>query len=177
MGYIKRIVHVLAELVYILIILYALVCAPMIFGYKPLVVLTGSMEPVLKVGSVVYYTKVSTNELKAGDIITFTEKDGTIVSHRIDKVNEKTFTTKGDANNTIDANEVEFENVLGKDTNFSIPFIGYYIKFMNDHLLMVGIPIGIILVLEFLLCNKDFDKDKKERSFENNDGQQSTNGN
>ena len=71
MAIVKRFVHVIAQIIYVLIVIYALVCAPMIFGYKPLVVLSGSMEPSFSTGSVVYYTKVSTSDLKAGDIITF----------------------------------------------------------------------------------------------------------
>ena len=164
MGIVKRFVHVIAQIIYVLIVIYALVCAPMIFGYKPLVVLSGSMEPSFSTGSVVYYTKVSTSDLKAGDIITFEGNSGIIISHRIEKVNSKTFVTKGDANNTVDPQEVPFDKVLGRDANFYIPFVGYFIKFVNDNLLLVGIPVVIILLLEFFLSNKDFDKDIKERS-------------
>ena len=62
---------------------------PSVFGYKPFIVLSGSMEPSFSTGSVVYYTKVSTSDLKAGDIITFEGNSGIIISHRIEKVNSQ----------------------------------------------------------------------------------------
>ncbi len=163
-GVFKKIVHIVALVIYVVIFIYALLCAPMIFGYKPLVVLSGSMEPTLKEGSIVYYKKVNTNELKVGDIITFKSRDNNFVSHRIEKINENTFTTKGDANNTIDPSEVPFGNVLGKDTNFCIPIVGFAVRYINENL-WICIPIIIILVLEFLLSNKDFDiNNNEERS-------------
>ena len=121
------------------------------------------MEPKLKVGGIVYYKETNIDELKVGDIITFKLKDGTIVSHRVEKINDNSFITKGDANNTVDAEEVPFANVLGKDTNLCIPIIGYYVKFINSNLFII-IPIVLILISEFLLSNKDFDIDGKERS-------------
>ncbi len=51
----KTIVHSLSYVCYLFIIVYALVCLPYIFGYKPLVVLTGSMEPTFTISRVTYY--------------------------------------------------------------------------------------------------------------------------
>ena len=79
---IKSIIHFLSYICYILIGLYVLVLIPQIFGYHPLVVLSGSMSPNLKVGSIVYYHKVEENDLKIGDIITY-KLDDKFVSHRI----------------------------------------------------------------------------------------------
>ena len=55
----------------------------MIFGHHPVVVLSGSMKPTYKVGSVIYYKKVSQKELKVGDVITFNANNNKMVSHRI----------------------------------------------------------------------------------------------
>lgn len=160
---IKKIVHILSLIIYALVSIYVVVCIPIIFGYKPLVVLTGSMEPKIKEGSIVYYKKVDPKELKVGDIITFKIGNDTVVSHRINEVQNDAFITKGDANNTTDKNPVPFANVLGKDTNFCIPIVGYYIRFVNTNLFVL-IPIVLILISEFLLSNKNFDIDGKERS-------------
>ena len=69
MGLIRKLVHILAVISYVLIIVYAIVCIPMIFGHHPVVVLSGSMKPTYKVGSVIYYKKVSQKELKVGDYL------------------------------------------------------------------------------------------------------------
>ncbi len=162
-GVVKKIVHIFSLIIYVLISIYVVICIPVIFGYKPLVVLSGSMEPKLKEGGIIYYKKTDIDKLKVGDIITFKINGNTIVSHRIEKINENTFVTKGDANNTVDREEVPFDDYLGKDTNFCIPILGYYIKFINSNLLII-IPVIIILISEFFLSNKNNDIDDKERS-------------
>lgn len=162
MDTVKKVVHILSLIIYGLVSIYVVICIPMIFKYKPLVVLTGSMEPSFKVGSIVYYKRTNIKDLKVGDAITFKLKDGTIVSHRIEKINDDSFVTKGDANNTVDHDPVPFERVLGKDTKFCIPLVGYYVRFVNSNLFVL-IPIILILISEFLLSNKNFDIDNEER--------------
>ena len=102
MGIVKKIVHVLSIIAYILISVYAIVCIPMIFKYTPVVVLSGSMEPTFKVGSVIYYKPIPLEQLKAGDVITFEMKQGTLVSHRIVSIDGNLIETKGDANEIAD---------------------------------------------------------------------------
>lgn len=159
----KKIVHTLSWFCYLFIIVYALLCAPYIFGYKPLVVLTGSMEPTFKTGSIIYYKTVSKNEIKEGDIITFKSGDS-LVSHRVNKIENYIYETKGDANNTVDANRIEFSDIVGKDTNINIPYVGYYVKYINDHMYIL-IIVAVVLVLDFILSNI---KINNEKSIEKN---------
>ena len=162
MCIIKKIVHILAIISYVLIIIYAIVCIPMIFGKHPVVVLSGSMEPTYKVGSVIYYEKVSEKELKEGDVITFNANNNKMVSHRIVNIDNGLIETKGDANNVSDVNKIRYENVRGKVGKLSIPYVGYYIKMVNDNLTLVVIAAVIILVSEFLISNAAaFDINKK----------------
>ena len=150
MGIIKKIVHYFALACYVLIIIYALICLPNLFGYKPLVVLTGSMEPKYKVGSIIYYKKADKNEIKIGDAITFKLSDGSFVSHRVVGVLGDNYITKGDANNTQDAVPVNYVNVVGKDANTSIPYIGYFIKIVSDNIYFIVIII-LVLILEYIM--------------------------
>lgn len=152
MGFLKNIIHVLAHVIYFLIISYVIVCIPTLFGYKPVVVLSGSMEPTYKVGSIIYYKKIDKSLLKIGDVITFSSND-TLVSHRISSVENDLFATKGDANNVVDVNKVSYQNIYGKVGDISIPYMGYYIKTINDNLYIVMIVSVVILLSEFLLSN------------------------
>lgn len=152
MAILKKIVHILSYICYFAIIVYIAVCIPSIFGYKPLVVLTGSMEPSFKPGSVIFYEKVEKDEIKEGDIITFKIDDDTYVSHRVNRIVDGLYETKGDYNNTPDSEMVSYSNIMGRNINLSIPYIGYYIRYVNDNLFLVMIVI-IILVSEFLLSN------------------------
>ena len=151
MKMIKKIVHILSYICYMFIIVYALLCAPIIFKYKPLVVLTGSMEPKFKTGSVIYYKPVSEDEIKVGDIITF-KLSNSLVSHRVYSINDGLYETKGDANNAVDATKIKYSDIVGKDANLSIPYVGYYIKYINEHLFII-IIVALILVLDFLFSN------------------------
>lgn len=169
MGIIKKIIHLLAIVTYVFIIVYALVCIPIIFGHYPVVVLSGSMEPTYKVGSIIYYEQVESDELKKGDVITFNEKNNKMVSHRIVNIDNGLIETKGDANNVSDVNKIRFENVKGKVGKLCIPFIGYYIKFVNDNLTLIVIAAVIILVSEFLTSNAGtFDINNKNGRSEDN---------
>ncbi len=152
MEIIKKIVHILSIIIYIVVILFALIELPIIFGYKPLIVLSGSMEPTYKVGSIVYYHKVSMSELKVGDPITYVLEDGTYITHRIVNIEEDSIETRGDANNTSDP-LVSYEQVMGKVAKVNIPVVGYcYEYFLKYHTIIIGILI-IILISEFLLTN------------------------
>ena len=157
----KLITHILSFFCYILIGIYAIICIPIIFKYKPLVVLTGSMEPTFKVGSIIYYKNVAQNEIKKGDIITF-KYDNTLISHRVNNIVNNLYETKGDANNTVDAKKITYNDIVGKDMNFCIPYLGYYVKFINDNMYLL-IIIAVILVLDFILSNIDKKNIKEEQ--------------
>lgn len=152
MAIIKNIVHYLAIIVYIVIAIYTLAWAPSIVGYHPLVVLTGSMEPTLKVGSIIYYEKIKEEDIKVGDIITFKKNNGSVVSHRVYSINNGEYETKGDANRIKDLESIKYSSIMGKNKSLSIVYLGYFIKFINDNpiLIIVGI---IILISELLLTN------------------------
>ena len=85
-----------------------------------------------------------------------------MVSHRIANIDNGLIETKGDANNVSDVNKIRYENVRGKVGKLSIPYVGYYIKMVNDNLTLVVIAAVIILVSEFLISNTEaFDINKK----------------
>ena len=60
----KKVVSYLSILCYVVIIALVLILAPMVVGYKPVVVLSGSMEPTYPVGSLIYYKAASLRILK-----------------------------------------------------------------------------------------------------------------
>ena len=161
---IKKIVHVLALILYIMIGVYTIVCIPILARYHPLVVLSGSMEPTYKEGSILYYKKVLGKNLKEGDVVTFISENGNYVSHRIVSIKDNLITTKGDANNVEDAVKTPVENVQGRVAKLSLPFMGYYVQAINNHLTIAIITSVIILVSEFLLSNLEtFGINKKSK--------------
>lgn len=118
------------------------------FNYHSFVVLTGSMEPTLNAGDLVF-SKVNKDNLKVGDIITFFPNNNTssTTTHRIVNIieeNGKTyFETKGDNNNANDSDLVPLENVVGK-MSFKISKLGKIILGLTSS---GGIAILLIVFL------------------------------
>ena len=133
------------KIIYILVLIYLIIFIPTFWGKNPLVVISGSMEPTLKVGGILYYEKIDLNDFKEGDILVYELNEHTI-SHRIVDITDNGFLTKGDNNNSIDTYEVENMQVIGKGTNWSIPYIGYYADFVYNHKYLLFISVGVIII-------------------------------
>lgn len=128
MNIFVRILHITAGLFTAAVIIIGGVTAvPKLFGYLPCIILSGSMEPAIETGSIVYIDGKAA-ECQIGDIITYrlmTDRDrNTLVTHRIIGQRDGAYVTKGDANDTADTNLVSQEQIIGR-FRFSIPRLGY----------------------------------------------------
>lgn len=111
-------------------------------GYKPFIVMSGSMETTINIGDLVIVKKVNSSNIHTGDIIAF--KNGNIViSHRVKEVINDSgtykFKTKGDNNNVADDFIVNSDAIEGIFVN-KIPGLG-------SILLFLGKPIGLLMVI------------------------------
>ncbi len=90
---------------------------PDIFGVKPFIVSSGSMETSIYTGDLVLVKIVDPNTLKPNDIIAFRNEENTVTTHRIIEVvnenGEVKFKTKGDNNNSEDSSLVDNEKIEG----------------------------------------------------------------
>ena len=134
---------------------------PMLVGIKPFVVLSGSMEPDIMTGSVAYVnTHIKPEEIKQNDIIGFSMKNK-IVTHRVIRINnDKTFTTKGDANKSEDISNVKFDNYIGK-TIFSIPYLGKIVSYSKSKVGIFVIALIVGLNIVFILFEKKLIKEEE----------------
>ncbi len=168
MNILKKGFNFLSTIVLICIMGFLLIAAPLVAGYKPVMVLSGSMEPTFYVGSVIYYKQAPFANINVGDPITFyAGEDGAMVTHRVIEKNEQTqeFTTQGDANETADPNPVPYSRVAGKATSFCIPYAGYYVSYGRQ--LPMIVLMGAILVMNIVIDSLYPDeKDKKKKKAE-----------
>lgn len=167
MKKVLQILNILSWPVYICIAAYLLIAAPLVLGYRPVVVLSGSMEPTFSVGSVIYYKDTPFQQIDVGDSITFRAAGGdALVTHRVTEKQEisQTFTTKGDANNSEDPNPVKYENVVGKATSFCIPYAGYLVDFGKQPK-VIAIMAAILLAGVFFeqLAKKEEKNEQKQQ--------------
>ncbi|WP_163099384.1 signal peptidase I SipW [Peribacillus alkalitolerans] len=125
---------------------------PQLFGYQFKTVLSGSMEPTFKTGSIILVKKPENQKsLKVKDVISFRQSDGSIVTHRIIDVikqgNSVNYQTKGDNNKNADTNLVIPQNIVAVYSNITIPFIGYFLKYASSS---VGTAL-LLIIPGFLL--------------------------
>lgn len=154
MKYLKLLFAILSWPVYICIAAYLLIAAPLAAGYRPVVVLSGSMEPAYHTGSIIYYKAASFDRIHVGDPITFrTGESGFLVTHRVVEKRElsREFITRGDANNTDDPNPVSYSKVAGKAAAVSIPFAGYFVMYGKKPFVIA--VMAVILIAGMVLDN------------------------
>ncbi|WP_458459139.1 class B sortase [Pseudobutyrivibrio sp.] len=146
-------------LIIFVIIAIAPIAIPKVFGVQAFNVISGSMEPTISVGSIVYVRNVEFEELSQGDVIAF-ESGASVVTHRIVEINkeDKLITTKGDANNTEDFNPVFYTNVIGRMIAH-FPIYGTIVAWLTDTVgkLVAVVVLVIGAVLSYL------GEDKKEK--------------
>ena len=104
--------------------------------------------------------------IEQGDVVTFImNEEGMLVTHRVVSIDrtDKTFTTKGDANNVEDPEPVMWGNVIGK-VMFSVPFAGKpfsYITAEENRKIVIGVIAGLLilsLIWDFTSKKKGADK-------------------
>lgn len=72
-------------LLIIIVATYLPITIPRAFGYEIYTVISGSMEPAIPTGSLVYVKYIQPEEIQTEDVIAFygTDADGSIVTHRV----------------------------------------------------------------------------------------------
>lgn len=115
----------------VLLIGVILICIPLtvprLFGYEVYSVVSGSMEPAIPTGSLVYIKEAQPETIEEQEVIAFysPSNEDAIITHRVvtNKVVSGEFETKGDANQANDPTPVPYDNLVGRVT-LSIPLAG-----------------------------------------------------
>jgi len=131
----------LAHILFFTLILFILLH---LLGFKSVVVLTDSMEPMISPFSLVIVSPES--DIRIGDVILYEvelSKKKYKVVHRVIDIKEKkgqiVYITKGDNRRYADAWYVNRENIIGK-LLFSLPYVGY-VSYYGAHLLSLIYPL------------------------------------
>ena len=109
---------------------------PGVFGVKPAIVLSGSMEPEILTGDMIFLHKTDPDLLQTGDVICYLDS-GQAITHRIVAVREGEdgqvrYITQGDGNNTADRKAVRADQVQGIWRGGKITGLGNGIMFMQS---------------------------------------------
>jgi signal peptidase I len=135
-------------------------------SYKLYTVQSGSMEPAIKIGSLIISKQQSSYQ--PDDIITFKSKNSTI-THRLIEIQEDQYITQGDANDAPDPQSVKSDIVLGK-VILKLPLIGKPIAFAKTKegfILLIVIPATIIVYSEILAIKNQIQLIKAKKKSKN----------
>ena len=105
---------------------------PNLMGYQVYEVVSGSMEPEIPVGSVIYVDPVDLTQIQEGDIIAFHDGNS-IIAHRVttNRTSLGEFVTKGDANEIEDFDPIPYDAVEGK-VQAHIPHLGSFMSIYSS---------------------------------------------
>ena len=144
--FIPALCNLFGTLILLLVIASCLpMTVPRLMGYEIYEVVSGSMEPEIPVGSVVYVKETKPEDIQEGDVIAFWSGDS-VITHRVtrNKLVEGEFATKGDANAAEDIRTVAYSELIGRVT-YHFPVIGELMRLYTSN-------IGKIYVIAFAAC-------------------------
>nr|WP_317413321.1 signal peptidase I [uncultured Solibaculum sp.] len=144
-----------------------------LFGYKPYIVLSDSMNTEFQVGDMAVSKQVDPSTLKPGDIITYRSIDpanyGEMVTH---KIREETtyegkpaFITFGTTTGVDDTYPALQENIFGKYV-FHLPKMGYFFQFLKStagYITLILIPFLVLIILQSIKFVRLFRQYKREQ--------------
>ena len=161
MKLITEILNILVTTILSLIIIVFI--AAKIFRIEPYVVMSGSMEPAIHTGSLVF-VDTKDKDISIGDIIAFRKGDIS-VTHRVSGINEDgTYITKGDANESIDSAPIAREQIIGT-IYFVLPAFGYIVTYLRTPYGIAAL-VGLIAIYLVLTVYQNKHKKNKEKSHE-----------
>ena len=149
---------------------------PKLFGVKTYYVISGSMEPTIPTGSIIYVVDKDFSKVKKGDILTY-RSGSAIVTHRAYRIFTDTdgkitsIQTKGDANSTPDGGGEEATsgnltktNLIGQ-TVLWIPLLGYVSWFVQTGPgIFAVVALGAVILIAIILPEVLFEKDKDDKN-------------
>ncbi|WP_380677679.1 signal peptidase I [Salinigranum sp. GCM10025319] len=149
---------------------FVMYAAPQTIGAtESYVVMSGSMEPSIMTGDVIFVYERDPSTIEEGDVITY-NLDGQqreVTTHRVidiveNEEGQRMFVTKGDANEEPDPYRVPANAVIGVMPTDGIParapFLGHALLFAQSRLgiaLLVFIPAGLLVVTELWSLYKE----------------------
>ena len=179
---IKSIIIKLLYIIIIPIILYDLILivqsarnkteTPDVFGIKLFTIVSGSMEPRIKINDIVIIKECQDSEIELNDIIAYRVEDR-IVTHRvvgIDVQNDESYyITRGDNNNAFDSDKISFNQVEGKFVGV-IPRVGKIFVILKNKIVfgVIIVFLGFLYYLDRKKITRQMERKAKRRKFERN---------
>lgn len=136
------------------------VLSPTVCGWSMAFVKTGSMEPNVPVGSLIFIHEQDTYH--TNDVITYIHESGQFTAtHRIISIEDGIVITQGDANNSPDKPFAE-DRIIGKVV-LTIPYVGFVLSALQNPIVFLAV-LGLAILLFY------FDNRKKKPMKQSSEG-------
>ena len=134
----------------------AVVVVPAALGLQPLTVMSGSMEPSIHTGDVIVDAKMPAIDARIGDVITFRDPANRhrLKTHRVYrlKIEHGTvhFTTKGDANNSVEEWDIPASGQVGRAEYrlWKLGYVSHWITSRFGRLALLVLPALLLGMFE-----------------------------
>jgi signal peptidase I len=125
-------------------------------GLKPVIVVSGSMEPTMPTGSLLLAREVSAATVEVGDVVTVQRQNGRgLVTHRVVEVERAdkgwSLTLRGDANSVDDPAAYEVTTV--GEVVFHAPYLGTIASAFQTRFGIVAITVVTLSIAVAFLWN------------------------
>lgn len=155
MGVFKRILDVIKKILIVILIIFILCfgsivfqkkilknAIPNLFGYVGGTIMTGSMEPNIKIGD--YVIARINDGYDVGDVVMF-KYGNNYIAHRVIEVYDDEILTKGDNNKTADV-KIKKTDVVGPVVKVISGF-GKFISFLVKYKYLIFLIVVLITIL------------------------------
>jgi signal peptidase I len=151
----------------------AVTIIPMLFGWRPYVIQSGSMQPRIKVGDIVIASPNHDPKVLLGHVTVFQDPDfpGTerMKTHRVIRIaKDGRLITKGDANQSADSVPVSVDKVAGIG-RLMVRWAGLPLVWAHTGKWLYLLLFGLSLFLSSLVVARDREPDEYERDEDKND--------
>ena len=136
---------------------------PRVGDFSVFNIVSESMEPTIEVNDLIVIEKCLEKEIQEKDVITFERQDGSIVTHRIIKIEkengENVYTTKGDNNDIEDFETIKHSQIYGKYL-FKINGMGKFAEKLQENNGLISV---VLIIIIFIILKNGNDKKKENR--------------
>ena len=165
----KRLSGIFYAVGLIMMLLVVALCLPLalprLLGFEAYAIISGSMEPQIPVGSLVYAKAMAPEEVEAGDVIVFYggRAGEAVTTHRVveNRNADREFITRGDANAGDDMEARPYESLIGRVEHI-LPHFGRLSLMMSMASGKTGMVCFLGAALIFCILGGVLKKDDRE---------------
>jgi signal peptidase len=130
-------------------------------GMTLMVVLSGSMTPLMLPGDAIIVAPADPDHVEIGDVVVFQypgQDERMVITHRVIGIDADTglYSTKGDANDAPDSFSIARDDLIGRPV-FLIPFVGFASEMKKQVIfLLIILPSLLLALLETIRLTRGF---------------------